>query len=71
MVRVAATLAVVGVVAFVIFRSVIGMAFGLLGIAFKLGILLAIGYLVLSLFSPESARKVREQVRGKSNSETM
>jgi len=71
--RLAASLAVVAVLGYLAFRVVFGVAGGIVGILlalawFALKILLVAGliYWLLSVFSPETAKKVRDSFRGES-----
>ena len=71
MIRTVATVAVVGLVAYVVLKLVFGVAGGLLGLLiglawFALKVLLVVGlvYWLLTVFSPETAKKVRDTVRG-------
>ena len=73
MIRTAATLAVVVLAAWIAIRVVFGFAGGLLSLllslaVFALKILLVVGlvYWVLSVFSPETAKKMRDTFRGES-----
>ena len=73
MIRTVATIAIVGIVAWVAIRIVFGVAGGLLGLLlslalFLLKIALVVGlvYWLLTVFSPETARKMRDALRGES-----
>jgi len=73
MIRTAATIAVVVVAAWLAIRILFGFAGGLLGLLlslawFALKVLLVVGlvYWLLTVFSPETAKKVRDTFRGES-----
>jgi hypothetical protein len=73
MMRSAATLALVVLAAWVAIKIVFGFAGGLLGLlvsllVFALKILLVVGlvYWLVSVFSPETAKKMRDTFRGES-----
>jgi uncharacterized membrane protein len=73
MIRTAAKLALVVVAAWVALRILFGFAGGLLGLLlslawFALKVLLVVGlvYWLLSVFSPETAKKMRDTFRGES-----
>jgi len=61
-------LAIFGIVAlkliFGVFGALVGFFFVLLFIALKIAIFGAIIYLIIRIFSPESARKIRETFTG-------
>jgi predicted tellurium resistance membrane protein TerC len=72
MLRTAAAIAAAVLVALVALRFVTGIVGGLLGaifalawIALKILIFVGIAYFVLTLVSPDTARKVRERVGGR------
>ena len=71
MFRTVATLALVGLVALVASRIVVGVAGGILGLLlgvawllFKLLIVAGVVYFVLTIVAPDTARKVRERISG-------
>ena len=73
MIRTAATIAVVVLAAWIAIRVVFGFAGGLISLllslaVFALKVLLVVGlvYWVLSVFSPETAKKMRDTFRGTS-----
>ena len=73
MIRTAASIALVVLIAWVAIRLVFGFAGGLLALllsllVFTLKILLVVGlvYWLLTVFSPETAKKMRDTFRGKS-----
>ena len=73
MIRTAAKLALVVVAAWVALRILFGFAGGLLGLLlslawFALKVLLVVGlvYWLLTVFSPETAKKMRDTFRGES-----
>jgi hypothetical protein len=72
MLRTAAAIAAAVLVALVALRFVTGIVGGLLGvvfalawIAFKVLLFVGIAYFVLTLISPDTARKVRDRVGGR------
>jgi len=74
MFRTAATLALVALVALVAIRIVAGVAGGILGLLlacawllFKLLIVAAVAYFVLTIVAPDKARKLRERISGSSS----
>jgi uncharacterized membrane protein len=73
MIRTAATLALVVLAAWVAIRILFGFAGGLIGLLlslafFALKVLLVVGlvYWLLTVFSPETAKKMRDTFRGES-----
>jgi hypothetical protein len=50
--------------AFAVLPMVIGLAMGLLGIALKIALLGLLIYVVIRIFSPETARRMRERWSG-------
>ena len=73
MIRTAATLAIVLVAAWLAVKILFGFAGGILGLLialcwFALKVLLVVGliYWLLTVFSPETAKKVRDTFRGES-----
>ena len=50
--------------AFAVLPMVIGVVMGLLGIALKIALLGLLIYVVIRIFSPESARRMRERWSG-------
>ncbi|HYS08016.1 MAG TPA: hypothetical protein VEP66_04690 [Myxococcales bacterium] len=73
MIRTAATLALVVLAAWVAIRLLFGFAGGLIGLLlslafFALKVLLVVGlvYWLLTVFSPETAKKMRDTFRGES-----
>ena len=73
MIRTAATLALVVLAAWVAIRLLFGFAGGLIGLLlslafFALKVLLVVGlvYWLLTVFSPDTAKKVRDTFRGES-----
>lgn len=71
MIRTAATIAVIGLVAFVVLKLVFGVAGSLLGLliglawfALKVALVVGLVYWLLTVFSPETAKKVRDSLRG-------
>jgi len=73
MIRTAATLALVVVAAWLAIRILFGFAGGILGLLlslawFALKVLLVVGliYWLLTVFSPETAKKMRDTFRGES-----
>ena len=71
--RTFATVAVVALVGWIAFKIVFGVAGGIVGILLSLAwlllkILLVVGivYWVLSVFSPETARKMKDAFKGES-----
>ena len=70
MIRTAATIAVIGLVAFVVLKLVFGVAGSLLGLliglawfALKVALVVGLVYWLLTVFSPETAKKVRDSLR--------
>jgi hypothetical protein len=73
MIRTAATLALVVVAAWLAIRILFGFAGGIIGLLlslawFALKVLLVVGliYWLLTVFSPETAKKMRDTFRGES-----
>ena len=73
MIRTAATIALVVLAAWVAIRILFGFAGGLIGLLlslafFALKVLLVVGlvYWLLTVFSPETAKKMRDTFRGES-----
>ena len=68
MLRPVATLAALALVGLVVVRVVFGLTAGLvgfvLGLAFKLAIVCGLIYLGIRIFSPETARKMKEHFVG-------
>lgn len=71
MIRTVFTIAVVGLVAYVALKLVFGVAGGLLGLlialawfALKVALVAGLIYWLLTVFSPETAKKVRDSLRG-------
>jgi len=73
MIRTAATIAVVALIGWIALRVLFGFAGGVLGLlislaVFVLKIALVVGlvYWLLTIFSPETAKKMRDALRGES-----
>jgi len=73
MIRTAATIAVVAVIGWIAIRILFGFAGGVLGLlislaVFVLKVALVVGlvYWLLTIFSPETAKKMRDTLRGES-----
>ncbi|TMA16498.1 MAG: hypothetical protein E6J66_00585 [Deltaproteobacteria bacterium] len=73
MIRTAATIAVVALIGWIALRILFGFAGGVLGLlislaVFVLKIALVVGlvYWLLTIFSPETAKKMRDALRGES-----
>jgi uncharacterized membrane protein len=73
MIRTAATIAVVALIGWIAIRIVFGFAGGVLGLLISLAIFvlkvaLVVGlvYWLLTIFSPETAKKMRDTLRGES-----
>jgi uncharacterized membrane protein len=71
MIRTVAAVAVLGLIAWIALKLVLGVAGGLLGLLitvfwFVLKVALVVGliYWLLTVFSPETARKMRDALRG-------
>ncbi len=71
MIRTVFGLAVIAIVAYVALRLVLGVAGGLLGVliglaffALKVALVLGLLYWLLTVFSPETAKKLRDSLRG-------
>jgi uncharacterized membrane protein len=73
MLRTAASIAIVGIICWVAIKIVFGVTGGIIGLLLSLAwlllkILLVVGlvYWLLTVFSPETARKMRDATRGES-----
>jgi hypothetical protein len=73
MIRTVASIAAIGLIAWIAFKIIFGVAGGLLGLLFSLALLLlkialvvGLVYWLLTVFSPETARKMRNAIRGES-----
>jgi len=73
MIRTVASIAAIGLIAWIAIKIVFGVAGGLLGLLislalFILKVALVVGlvYWLLTVFSPETARKMRDAIRGES-----
>jgi Na+/H+-dicarboxylate symporter len=73
MIRTVASIAAIGLIAWIAIKIIFGVAGGLLGLLislalFILKVALVVGlvYWLLTVFSPETARKVRDALRGES-----
>jgi hypothetical protein len=73
MFRTAFTVAVIGLVAYVAIRIVFGVAGGVVGLLLSLALLVlklalvgGLIYWLITVFSPETARKMREALKGES-----
>ena len=73
MLRTAASIAIVGLVCWIAIKIIFGVTGGILGILLSLAwlalkVLLVVGliYWLLSVFSPETAKKMRDAFRGES-----
>ncbi|HZX97488.1 MAG TPA: hypothetical protein VFE90_23430 [Myxococcales bacterium] len=73
MIRTAASIAIVGLICWVAIKIVFGVTGGIIGILLSLAwlvlkLLLVVGliYWLLSVFSPETAKKMRDAWRGES-----
>jgi hypothetical protein len=73
MIRTAATIAVVALIGWIAIRILFGFAGGVLGLlislaVFVLKVALVVGlvYWLLTIFSPETAKKMRDTLRGES-----
>ena len=73
MIRTVASIAAIGLIAWIAIKIVFGVAGGLLGLLislalFVLKVALVVGlvYWLLTVFSPETARKMRDAIRGES-----
>lgn len=71
MLRTAASIAIVGLICWVAIKIVFGVTGGIIGLLLSLAwlllkILLVVGlvYWLLTVFSPETARKMREALKG-------
>ncbi len=71
MIRTAFAVAVIGLIAWIALKLVFGFAGGLLGLlitlawfALKIALVVGLVYWLLTVFSPETARKMREALRG-------
>ncbi len=66
-------LAIIGIVTYVAFKLALGVAGGLVGLllslawlALKIALVAALIYWLISVFSPETAKKMRDSFRGES-----
>jgi len=73
MIRTVASIAAIGLIAWIAFKIIFGVAGGLLGLLFslamfilKVALVVGLVYWLLTVFSPETARKVRDAIRGES-----
>jgi uncharacterized membrane protein len=73
MIRTVASIAAIVLIAWIAFKIIFGVAGGLLGLLislalFILKVALVVGlvYWLLTVFSPETARKMRDAIRGES-----
>jgi hypothetical protein len=73
MIRTVASIAILAVVAWVAIKIVFGFAGGLIGLllslalfALKVALVVGLVYWLLTVFSPETARKMRDTLRGES-----
>jgi len=73
MIRTAASIAIVGLICWVAIKIVFGVTGGIIGLLLSLAwlllkIMLVVGlvYWLLTVFSPETARKMREALKGES-----
>jgi ABC-type transport system involved in multi-copper enzyme maturation permease subunit len=73
MIRTVASIAVVALVAWLAIKIVFGFAGGLIGLlislaifALKVALVVGLVYWLLTVFSPETARKMRDALRGES-----
>jgi len=73
MIRTAASVAIVGLICWVAIKIVFGVTGGIIGLLLSLAwlllkIMLVVGlvYWLLTVFSPETARKMREALKGES-----
>jgi hypothetical protein len=73
MLRTAASIAIVGIICWVAIKIVFGVTGGIIGLLLSLAwlllkILLVVGlvYWLLTVFSPETARKMRDAMKGES-----
>jgi len=71
--RTVASIAVVALIGYVAIKIVFGVAGGVMGLlislawfALKVALVAGLLYWLLTVFSPETARKVREAIRGES-----
>lgn len=71
--RTAASIAIVGLICWVAIKIVFGVTGGIIGLLLSLAwlllkVLLVVGlvYWLLTVFSPETARKMREAIKGES-----
>ena len=71
MIRTVFSIAVVGLIAYIALKLVFGVAGGLLGLlitlawfALKVALVVGLVYWLLTVFSPETARKMRDALRG-------
>ena len=61
-----AVFAVIGIAAFKVVFSIVGFAFSLLWSLLWLAAIGFVIYLILKIVSPETARRIREKIEGKS-----
>ena len=73
MIRTVASIAAIGLIAWIAFKIIFGVAGGLLGLLFslsmfilKVALVVGLVYWLLTVFSPETARKMRDAPRGES-----
>ena len=73
MIRTVASIAAIGLIDWIAFKIVFGVAGGLLGLLFslamfilKVALVVGLVYWLLTVFSPETARKMRDAIRGES-----
>ena len=71
MIRTVASVAVIGLVAWVVLKLVFGVAGSLLGVlialawlALKIALVVGLIYWLLTVFSPDTAKKLRDSLRG-------
>ncbi len=63
MIRAIVTLLILGFLGMAVLSLLFGLLVPLLALAFKVGLVLLIGYLILRVVSPKDAEKVREKMR--------
>jgi hypothetical protein len=73
MIRTAASIAIVGLICWVAIKIIFGVTGGIIGLLLSLAwlllkIMLVVGlvYWLLTVFSPETARKMRDAIKGES-----
>jgi len=73
MIRTAATIAVVALIGWIALRILFGFAGGVLGLlislavfVLKIAVVVGLVYWLLTIFSPETAKKMRDALRGES-----